>query len=549
MPENAAEIEERKPLSGSDRLRAYGATLVAMTIVVHIVASVATVVLYFLFSSSSGVPLYPIWYAPVLGAFGTYVIFLIIAVFTHSSIATVEAADKRSYGLLKTRLCQLKARLDSIEKYTRRMLPKEAISDDSKGHAKQLHLKEVLSDRIKKVFQLLLEWVIPDDSKKQGEQNSSKEVNSESCEEYSEQILFKMEYRQIAFEEARACYKYVNHYLQEHRAGMEWVTGMGYINVWGALHRAQEALIKVEPPEMVLRGAMHDKLAIQNSTISNRDELIEKLVQAVSDIEPVGTVYFKEHQLDQHSEVIGQIVAAINKLSTTKPKIAWHINENNKDQDKHVAAVHASARVAVSEVRRTLNDFRDGLREGLVRERNQLFTAMSVTALVTHILLCVTILTGKPNTLILLGATAFYMVGAVAGLFGRFYNEANKSSSIDDYGLSQARLLATPLLSGLAGVGGVLITIILYTTLLMPAINNSASSNASTNASKIVDTTQTVQITMDYIFHPDEPSYLLTAAVFGLAPNLIISSLQQRTQKYTSDLQKSKSSGKDEQDS
>jgi hypothetical protein len=481
-PEDARSRVRQRRLRRHNWWQAYGATLVAMGIVVHIVASVVTIVLYFLFSSSSGVPLYPIWYAPVFGALATYVIFSIIAAFTCSYIATVETANKRSYGLLKTRLCQLKARIEGIEQHVT-------------------------------------------------------------------QIKLKMEYRQIALKEAHACYDYIDHYLRTHRTGMQWVTGIGYINMWGTLHRAEEALIKVEPPEMVLRGAMHDKLAIQNSTIGNRDELLEKLVQAASDIEPVSAVYFKEHQSEPHNDVLRRLVAAVNKLETTDPKIVWEAGEDDKDQDDHVAAVHASARMAVSEVRRTLNDFRDGLWEGLVRERNQLLTAMSVTALVTHLLLCVTILTGRPGTSVLLGATAFYMVGAIAGLFGRFYNEANKSSCIDDYGLSQARLLATPLLSGLAGVGGVLITIIFYTTLLMPAISNSASSNVSTNTSKIVDTTQAVQITMEDIFRPDEPSYLLTAAVFGLAPNLIISSLQQRTQKYTSDLQKSKSGGKDERDS
>jgi len=159
---------------------------------------------------------------------------------------------------------------------------------------------------------------------------------------------------------------------------------------------------------------------------------------------------------------------------------------------------------------------------------------------VTHILLCVTIIMARPNASVLLGATAFYMVGAVSGLFGRFYNESKKSSGgIDDYGLAQARLIATPLLSGLAGVGGVLITIILYTTLLMPAVNNSATVHNSGAAH------QSVQITLGDIFRPDEPSYLLTAAVFGLAANLIIGGLQQRTQKYSSDLQRSKSGGKD----
>src|SRR5690348_9643862 len=92
---------------------AYGATLVEMTIVVHIVASIVTVVLYTLFPPSA----HPLWFAPVVGAFGTYFVFLVIAAICCTSIATVESANKRSYGLLKTRLWQIKARLDGIEEY------------------------------------------------------------------------------------------------------------------------------------------------------------------------------------------------------------------------------------------------------------------------------------------------------------------------------------------------------------------------------------------------------------------------------------------------
>ncbi len=458
--------------------RAYGATLVTMGTAIHIVASIVTAILYFLFSSPSGVSAYPIWYAPVFGALTTYIVFLLIAAICCTSIATVETANRRCYGLLQTRLRQLKARLETIEL-----------------HMSHMHLRR--------------------------------------------------EYRQIALKEARSCYDYISDYLHKHPTGMQWVTGTGYINAWATVHRAEEALVKVEPPEMVLRGALHDKLAIQNSTIGNREELLDKLVRAVADIEPAGALYLRDHQTDQHSEVLYRLVQAMNQLEEVEPKIEWDDSENRKNQDAYDAAVHANARMVVSEVRRTLNEFRDGLWEGLVRERNQLLTAMSITALVTHILLCVTIIMGRPNTTILLGATAFYMIGAITGLFGRFYQESNKNNGdIDDYGLTQARLIATPLLSGLAGVGGVLITIILYTTLLMPAVNNSVAAAHNNSA-----TNQSVQITLGDIFRPDEPSYLLTAAVFGLAPNLIIGGLQQRTQKYVYELRRSKSGGKGDRES
>lgn len=155
---------------------------------------------------------------------------------------------------------------------------------------------------------------------------------------------------------------------------------------------------------------------------------------------------------------------------------------------------------------------------------------MGVTGLVTHILLFITIVMSSITDKLsirggIMAATAFYMVGAVSGLFGRFYNEVNANTAVDDFGLSLARLIATPLLSGLAGIGGVIITLVLSDTL-----------------------TSAKSIPLESIFTFD-PGYLLTAAAFGLAPNLIISGLQQRTAKYASDLQKSKGGGRRSQDS
>jgi len=84
---------------------------------------------------------------------------------------------------------------------------------------------------------------------------------------------------------------------------------------------------------------------------------------------------------------------------------------------------------------------------------------------------------------------------------------------VDDYGLSLARLTATPLLSGLADVGGVL----LFSTLLFEPTTGSGPK----------------------IFVLNQPDYIIAAAFFGLTPNLIIRGLQQRSEKYISALQSS----------
>ena len=443
-------------MTWAQRRRAYAATLFMMGTIVHVVASVVTIFLYFLLPQQStfslwfGLVTLPVWFAPVCGAISTYFVFLVLAVFCYPYVGTIKGVSTRSYGLVSTRLCQLRARLNAF-----------GLTDD-----REMPIQQQLS------------------------------------------------YEQSAQVEAYRCYQKVDLYLRSHRAGLRWVTGMGYFNAWTLMHRAEEALIKIEPKEMVFRGAMHDKLAIQNSTIGKRDELLNKLKRAITDLYPEGAIYFQEELADDDNELLRKIAEAMNKIATTHP----HIDID--DVRKKSLPQQNAARMMISEVRRTLNDFRDNLWEGILRERNQLLNTVGITGLVTHILLSITIVmmgvTNTPRDL-LMAATAYYMLGAVAGLFARFYNEVNTSNAGDDFGLSLARLIATPLLSGLAGVGGVIISLVLSDTL----------------------TPGNTPLTLGSMFK-FEPSYLLTAAAFGLAPNLIITGLQQRTAKYSADLQKSK---------
>jgi len=187
----------------------------------------------------------------------------------------------------------------------------------------------------------------------------------------------------------------------------------------------------------------------------------------------------------------------------------------------------ATARVTLREVRSTLNDFRDQRWEGIVRQRSRLMMSIVVTGIITHALLCIIILTNPPPAirLNLLAAALFYIIGAVAGVFARFYAESQGSASVDDFGLSTTRLLAIPLLSGLAGVGGVFVLGGLA-ILGGPALFN-------------INTTQSMTFGLGRLFSPD-PQFLLAAAIFGLTPNLLIKELQQKAQEYESDLKSSK---------
>src|SRR5437879_843990 len=88
--------------------KAYFGALVAMGILMHFIASVVTAALYF----SPVLPFLPTidptWYAPVYGTIFSW-IFSVLSAGIWSYFTTAENANARSYGLLRTRLGQLKA--------------------------------------------------------------------------------------------------------------------------------------------------------------------------------------------------------------------------------------------------------------------------------------------------------------------------------------------------------------------------------------------------------------------------------------------------------
>jgi hypothetical protein len=101
----------------------------------------------------------------------------------------------------------------------------------------------------------------------------------------------------------------------------------------------------------------------------------------------------------------------------------------------------------------------------------------------------------------LMSILIYGLIGALSGLFGRLYHEAQSDNDINDYHLGSARLMVIPLISGLASIIGVLI--IAKTTNL---------DDFSTTKSMLAN--------------------FPLAATFGLAPNLIINQLQQKSEKY-----------------
>ncbi len=426
---------------------------------------------------------------PLLGSTIITVLIWAIAGFFFSFFTTAKAANPRSYGLLRSRLCQLKADL-AIE--------------DADSECEGLQKFGDIKAAVEKV-------------------NALASINAKNmCKGCNQKTL----------SDAYTCYIDISRMLHQSPAGLLWLSGMGYINAWRLLHHAEEALIESQPTEEVIRGAIHDKLAIQGSTISRKDELLDKLLQAVSVIQPAADVYFKEHQPDKGDTAFNQLTEAFKQKALNQLIHENQLSDSESKVDRHEA--EKLARVALREVRRTLNDFRDKSWEGIVRARNRLLGSIVITGIVTHILLGLTILIANtpginnPSAIDnpsagIIAATAFYLVGAVTGLFGRFYRESVAGSAVDDFGFATARLIATPVLSGLAGIGGVMLTVMLANT--------------------IGDATAQ-QMSLDKIFHMDAFLFF-AAAIFGLAPNLLIKGLQDKASKFETDIQSSKAAETD----
>lgn len=264
------------------------------------------------------------------------------------------------------------------------------------------------------------------------------------------------------------------------RAGMPWVRGLGYIELWHRVHRAEEALTKVEPYSEALGGARRDQSRLEHAHMKNRDALLKRLKAAICKLE--------------------------NSKEAAKPQVV------------------AEALNTLSEVQYEINHFRDDVWEGIVHARNRFSDTSVMLGVTAYTLLSLAIFTQPPPPALpseaVLWVSVYFLTGAIIGLFARAQAEWNMNTAIDDFGLSFARLINTPWLSGLAAVGGVLLTSVLGGQLL------GAGAEESSNLTNIFR---------------NAPSFLIVAAVFGLAPDLIIRRLMQQVESYKEDLQSTKS--------
>jgi hypothetical protein len=280
----------------------------------------------------------------------------------------------------------------------------------------------------------------------------------------------------------------------------DWVLGYGYIKLREQIHRAEENFLLIAPRSAVLAEAWRDKLRLQDSTIPNHNALLDSLNDAVAVLN--APLQFRP--------------GTPPPAAANPPPTAW------------TAADEFAARDVLREVRRAINEFRDERRTGIVRARNRLLRTVTLTGLVTFLLVALATLTGAKTHHLIAGAT-FFLVGAIVGLFNQLYLDARTEAATEDYGLATVRLLHTPLISGLAALGAVLI---------IPALSvvvNSSNPGEARHALAVPGLTEIFDLGV-------RPFGLVLAAIFGMSPVVLISRLQQEAERYKAELKSSEAS-------
>jgi hypothetical protein len=280
------------------------------------------------------------------------------------------------------------------------------------------------------------------------------------------------------------------------RVDTRWVMSTGYIGVWRTLHQTEAEMFQFADDDFLVRESTRDALRLDGSEIPQRLAISGRLKAALTTVSPMAAA-----NLDG-----GQAAAG----ATPYP----------------AATVQGlGSRAVLSEIHRAVSEYRDDLRSGIVRHRNASAAATILFGFVTYALLALAISRGaSPGALS--AALAFFLSGAVIGLFGRLWSDTQNQSVEDDYGLSIVRLVQTPLFSGLAALVAIVVFPLLYANSVGDALKF-----GDADAGRVLENAFNL---MSF------PFGLVLALIFGLSPGLLLDRLHQSAEDYKQELMASR---------
>ncbi len=264
----------------------------------------------------------------------------------------------------------------------------------------------------------------------------------------------------------------------EQDRGPQWITGLGYIGVSRALGQAEVSAMDHANAGQLYDSAELDKLKLTGSSVDNRDALLADLNDAIT---------------------------TLRSVDATQPPAGT-------DQ--------VAAASKVKQARVALNDYRDSNRETLANLRRRTFDTVALAGLLAYLLTIVGTHFGAAEDARgqLASGVALFLVAAIVGMVVALNGLASMTKADDDFGLASARLLATAVLSGLAGVGGVLLVYL------------SGAAGALAPSGKGPTTLNGVFNVQMY------PVTLVVTAVFGATPTLLITGLKNLGDTYVNNL-------------
>ena len=232
------------------------------------------------------------------------------------------------------------------------------------------------------------------------------------------------------------------------RDGLSWVLYTGYVSMWDRLNKAGEAMIDLLPTQTIIEGAIYDKLRLHKSAVPEWENLEKNLDNDIN--------FLLSHENEKVKNGKEGDAEAHQGGAAGKPKAS---------QDKEKPKSKNEAIGDIRNTRSAINKYNNERWGQLVRARNRLLGIAFLAAFFIYFILVIALLVplvpisaSRPN--IIENAIVFFLVGAIVGLFYRLYSEWSVKDTVseeDDYGLTMARVIVIPLVSGLAALVGILL--------------------------------------------------------------------------------------------
>jgi hypothetical protein len=280
---------------------------------------------------------------------------------------------------------------------------------------------------------------------------------------------------ELAWEQAWANCQRVQEALDSPTASVGWASGERYAGLWAEIHRAEEGLLRLRSVETIRADAEIDVQRLARSRIAGWESLKEMLENAIKGL------------------------------------------ARADDREQVSATIRA--------VRQAINEYRDDRGMGLVRLRYSLRRWQLMLGLVAYVLFVAAILSVDPDRFLVQSFAVYFLVGAAVGLMHEAWKRRQNRPIVEDYGVSQARFLLVPLLSGTAACGGVFLAGLLVGNPLgdlLAAASGIDYSRLSLQAN---------------------PALVVVAGVFGLAPGRFLGALEALGDRLESEISASEPTG------